>query len=228
MKKGFLLFCALVTGLLFACNKSDKPSMKFTVNGLSDITIGATNEYAMPISVNYTSGPQEKVSISVTGLPDGITAVTSPSDGIPSFTSTITFTSSIVAANGTYPAEVVVTTESGGKKTYDVNITLNREIFCNDFVEGYYTGTVIKNGGAAQPYSTYLVSYGLDGTRLSTGTVTMTINCDNYKIDIPLQGSSTTYQGSGTFTSPNKVHLEYTETFVSSGTANTYVIDLTK
>lgn len=144
MKKTlFLAFCA--SALLSACSKSDNSnpgtttntggnnttsqpdsSMQYIVNGLTDITINPTDSTYLALGVNLEKGTQEKVTLSVTGLPQNVSAGFSAPSGIPSFGTIITIKSQ-KATPGSYPIKFTGTTASGKVKSYDLNLKVNEQ-----------------------------------------------------------------------------------------------------
>ena len=126
MRKFF--FALLLAPLFFtACKKNESIPNEFVITGIRDVDLSASGGSVLPITINVSSGVQERVVVSVTGLPAGITATIDPNSGTPSFSSTITFNQGSNATPGTYPVHVVGTSSSY-TRSYDLNIkvpTLN-------------------------------------------------------------------------------------------------------
>jgi len=89
MKK--LLPAILLATTFFACKKNDDAidanAMTYTVNGVVDKTVEYDDSFSMPILINHTGGNQEKVTLSLEGLPSGSTATFDPTGGTPNFSS---------------------------------------------------------------------------------------------------------------------------------------------
>jgi hypothetical protein len=117
------LFAFLTLSLFFAaCKKADNtPPVQFVINGVHDLNLD--NAYFLDLSVSQTSGAQERVTITVTGLPPGITAEVDPVAGTPNFNAMISFSKSNNAVGGTYPIKIVGTSASF-TKSYDLNLTV--------------------------------------------------------------------------------------------------------
>lgn len=139
MKRFYAVLLLLVLGA-FSCTKSKTTvnnytslpggnTPAFSVNGLSDITLTNlfSHSYTLYINVTYQDSAQENVTLSLSGLPQGITMDTSwIHSGIPSFNTSITFydTTAAGATPGTYPITLTATTASGNKKFYTVNLNV--------------------------------------------------------------------------------------------------------
>ena len=79
------------------------------------------NSIAQPITVSLTSGSPELVGLSASGLPSGTSASFSQSSGDPTFTSTMTISTSPTTPTGTY---TIMVNASGGGLTKTTTYTL--------------------------------------------------------------------------------------------------------
>ncbi len=106
-------------------NNPEQTDSSYIVSGLTDINIGLYRDSAiLIIGVQHVSGQQQKVSFSVSGMPDGITATLTPESGIPPFTTTIRFQSSYAKA-GTYPIKFKGMSESGKENSYTIDMKVS-------------------------------------------------------------------------------------------------------
>jgi hypothetical protein len=106
-------------------NNPEQTDSSYIVSGLTDINIGLYRDSAiMIIGVQHISGQQQKVSFSVSGMPDGITATLTPESGIPPFATTARFLSSYAKA-GTYPIKFTGVSESGKENSYTIDMKVS-------------------------------------------------------------------------------------------------------
>jgi hypothetical protein len=115
LRKPFCLFVVLAL-FLAGCGKgSDNggtgpTAFQFIINGIHDVTMDATGGNILPVAVALYTGIQEPVTLSVTGLPAGLTASITPATGTPDFGSVITFSGTTTP--GTYPIKLAGTSAS--------------------------------------------------------------------------------------------------------------------
>lgn len=158
MKKA-TLFMALLTLLFSACTKSndddDVFSPNFRVDGITDINIFRNSTNSLSLSVVYMNSQQERVRLSLEGLPSGMTAEFTTTSGLPSFSSYLQITNNSVPA-GVYPVRLVATGDITGRHTFTFNITAmdcyqallksyTANAFCNS--PGSYTETATAVSG---------------------------------------------------------------------------------
>lgn len=130
-------------------NNPEQTDSSYIVSGLTDINIGLYRDSAiLIIGVQHVTGQQQKVSFSVSGMPDGITATLTPESGIPPFTTTIRFQSSYAKA-GTYPIKIKGMSASGKENSYGIDMKV--------------TGTPIPCGAIVR-MSTYNMQTTLPGS----------------------------------------------------------------
>ena len=157
-----LFVVLLFVPLLFSagCNKgSDNTtsSNQLTISGVKDVNMGTSGESILALAVATSSGIQEDVTISVTGLPAGISAVIAPTTGTPPFGVTITFIKLGTTAAGTYPIHVVGNSATY-TKSYDLNLAVPA-VTGNQFViNGVHDVNMGTAGGNILPLSVALSS----------------------------------------------------------------------
>lgn len=97
----------------------------YIVSGLTDVSIGLYQDSATLImGVQHVSGQQRKVSFSISGTPNGITATLTPESGIPPYVTTIRFRSNYAKA-GTYPIKIKGISASGKEKSYEIDLKVS-------------------------------------------------------------------------------------------------------
>jgi hypothetical protein len=121
-------------------NYGDRTQVLFLVYGVNNIDIG---EYSytksMSIDIDYNSGRQEKLFLSLENLPKGINAKIINEKGFPPFSSSIYFydTSAVHATPGLYEASLVVCNASKTTiKKYPFTIRVKKVSDCRNDVVG--------------------------------------------------------------------------------------------
>jgi hypothetical protein len=153
MRKILILSCC-VSLLFSACSKDDNDpknsgavdnSMKYIINGITDVTVEQTGELNIPLEIKYESGNQEKISLAVNELPENMGADFTSPNGIPSFATFMRLYTSYPKA-GTYPVKITGTTESGKQKSWNMSVKVNPlpydiDTACVAAITGEYNGT---------------------------------------------------------------------------------------
>lgn len=148
MKK--ILFALLLAPLFFTACKKDDPANEFAINGIHDVNFATAGSNVLALAIVQTSGAQQPVTLTVTGLPAGATADIQPASGTPAFSSAITFSQGTAAA-GTYPIHIVGTSSSF-TKSYDLNLVVPA---LNGFVfdgKSYSRSTLMHTVNSFPPY----------------------------------------------------------------------------
>lgn len=202
--------------------KPDSNAMAYVITGLTDINIGRTDSTTLALGITLTKGKQEKLTLSTSGLPTGVTGTFANPSGIPSFATTFTLKSNN-AAGGTYPFKVIGTSASDSVKTYDLTLKINTPAGCVYELVGNYTSTYTCSSSGTQ--TSKVDSTGVKDQISITnvpffpGTILANVNCTNKTLTIPSQVKMQfTISGSGTFTS-NSMNIQYTVDY-GSGTEN--------
>ena len=135
MRKALLLF--IVIGAFASCLKKDNVVNNYTtagsvqpafaVYGISDMLFVNDASYGnmLNLTVQYLDSVQENVTLSLAGMPPGITMDTTwINSGIPTFTTTLNLfdTNATGVTPGSYPVTLTATTASGKKKNYPFNL----------------------------------------------------------------------------------------------------------
>lgn len=222
MKKS-LLALTLFALLLGSCTKKtnvipDPPAEEvkedstYIINGITDFTLGSLDSTWVYLEVDFRQGKQEKINLSIEGLPERVTTKFEPAAGIPGFTTTLML-KSIVAEPGTYPVKIIGTSTNGQKKTYEVNLVIKDNFHCDSFMAGNlssfktytdpagdsisnysYISAMSQPGGAMILYmnsmyletvSGYPVFSGNFGMPNPSNEVILVVNCNSKTITIP-------------------------------------------
>ena len=125
MLKNFLsVFICLPVLMLWSCSKStDNVSTgrgTFVLYDVRDIAADKT----LYIKVAQDTGDAPTVKLTVTGLPPNITAVISPDNGVPDFSSSILFRQTEAVPPGNYPI-VITGTSSSFTRSYPISLVVN-------------------------------------------------------------------------------------------------------
>ncbi len=222
---GIYVFVLLLTssGLILSCSKSTKPDgFSYTLSGVQDFTMGHDSTIYVPLSMVLTSGTKEPVTLTLSGLPTGVTATPTTLTGTPSFNGTFRL-DAISAPQGSYPITLTAASASTGTKSYNFNLNLTTPSDCGAYIAGAYTGTS----------SQYTGNYIATITRMDTNTIMINkfngsstvenifaaVHCNSDIITMPVQYIGAFYFvfGNGTFTK-NSVSLNY---FIINSTTDT-------
>ena len=135
-----------------------QPPFDFTVSVYptgSSVIQGGSVQAA--VTVNLTSGATQSVSCSASGLPSGANATFNPSSGNPTFTSTMTISTSVSTPAGTYPVTITCT---GGGKSHSATYTLTVMPQYFDFAVSVSpaSGSVVQGGSVQATVTVNLTS----------------------------------------------------------------------
>jgi hypothetical protein len=128
MRKTYF-FCLFLTVLTLACKK-DKAGKDFVYNvsGVHNMSIPAGKQDTLQLQAVTSSGTPENLSISVAGMPSGVTATYSAASGTPNFNTTISFAVGSAVSPGNYPLQIIFKGEKTGDKTLDMNLNVTQAI----------------------------------------------------------------------------------------------------
>jgi len=103
----------------------------FAINGITDLTFINNFEVVatMPLTVQYLDSTQQNVSLSLSGMPAGITLDTTwIHNGFPTFSTTLSLADTVISGGtvpGKYPLTLTASTPSGEQKTFTFNLTVS-------------------------------------------------------------------------------------------------------
>lgn len=213
MKKisNLLIFLVLLTGA--ACNKdsNDAPSFNYTVNNVQDVTVERGGNFPLSLQITSANTIQEPITLAVSGLPSGVTAMFSTISGTPSFTTVLTFSADLSATAGDYPLKITSTNSKGAKREYSLKLHVTNPVNCATALVGDYTGIDTCSGSAVT--ATVSVPAGtpnrisLQSSNLPAWSGTVDCNTKMIVMD-PFNGGGLSFTAKGTFVD-NKITLDY-------------------
>lgn len=238
MKKAYILLAVACGITVFSCTKNHstyttvdgRDTTGFVVGGVSDLQIESRDSVMFPITVDWVSGDQNKLTFSASGLPANVTAKFSPESGYSNFTTMLTLVSK-KAALGSYPVKIMVTDANGAVvRTYDVKLTVGPKMICADEISGQYFADYACTSDSADSVSMNVIPMSMtanDNSVMITnlGQQQFNINaklaCEGQQITIPYQKFGAMYEvwGSGDFATDSTIKLSYT--VVNSAIADT-------
>lgn len=206
MNKSYVAIAAFaIAASLASCSKSDNNDSlptNYKIDGIHDVTVQPLvnpNTY-FSVNVSYVGTVQERVSLSLEGVPSGCDGNISVTGGYPTFASAISF-SDTSALPGTYPIKLVCEGSKSGKKSYDFNLVIKPEpdfgvVYIGTYpnssnscvYNGHYTATVTASDKINKIY--------LNNFDNSGNTIYALVSANQY-LTIPTQTvNGITYSGS--------------------------------
>jgi hypothetical protein len=227
MKKAFILV-ALASVTVFSCTKNHstyttvdaKDTTGYVVGGISDMQLESRDSVIVPISVEWVSGKQNRLSFSISGLPANVSAKFSPESGYSNFTTMLTLVSK-KAALGTYPVKIMLKDSVGNSvRTYDVALTIGPKMLCVNELFGSYVGdytcTADSLDSVAMTVTMAPMSTGTDNMiaihnlSFQQFSVNAKLSCQDQKIMIHSQNFGMyNVSGSGDFVTDSTIMLNY-------------------
>lgn len=251
MKK-VLLILTLGGTLFFSCREkqniipeqivdpidtTNKVDSSYVIYGVTDYMIKSIERKVIPLEIVLKSTTQEKVTLSVDGLPENATATFAPSTGYPGFTTDLTI-ETVFTQTGTYPIIIKGTSEKQLTKSYNINLTIEA-VPCDSILvyrtNNFRTRSVLNQyilyGNTHMDvdldnpnryyFSSLLVGMDADNQILTYQDVDYVVDCDSLNVSIPtvtVLGSnkktgetrSYTVEGSGQInTAERKIIINY-------------------
>ena len=235
MKTTLSIICAMI--LLAACQKSNTSTPvnqnipPYVLSGLQSVTLtnyqGSTGYKAIPIAIESDGYARELVTLTVSGLPAGITLdSTWVSSGYPTFNTTLVLydTSATGAATGIHSVTVTATGAISGAKTYTFQLTVASPPPCSAMVTGKFYDCYSCTVGTytdsiyADPVAVNKIWF--TNFNNSGHQVYALLNCNTQVITVPAQvAGGNTYSGSGTLYN-NEINLS---SFTINNTTSCYM-----
>ncbi len=228
-----LAVVSIVATLIFlaGCSKDDvRPrSFSYSIDTVQDLSLRRGASIGIPVMINAgsDSGAAETVTLSLKGLPAGVTATIQPSSGIPGFAANVLVFAGMNSSLGTYPVRLVGRSEQATVVERPFNLTVRSEDCAMDFVGAARDGSrlcarpgnqnfssdIVPGPGVGQLLISNFANYQVDAI--------VDLNCDRGTVAI----APKTYQGAfslsgqGTFT-PNTITLRiiYSDTSMTKDT----------
>jgi len=197
----FSLILLMCIGL-FGCKKTEEATI-FNIMGIEDVQYRYSEACPIPLNVEYVSGVKGNVTLSVQGLPAGVSASFYPNATTPPFETKLYFTTKNMPG-GTYPLKIVGTPVHGEPIAYDMNLKVKGldEIGCALEVTGRYNGPLIDKISMGTPYLQPIAGKNrIVFNECEPGGFYADLDCDKHTLDIPRQkaSSGTEVWGNGTF-----------------------------
>lgn len=180
MKNNTIALFLLVVSLFPACKKKEENNnMRFLVNNVSDVVINQYTDTTIFITpeIKYLSGDQEPVTLTISGLPDGVIAEHISANGYPTYAVRMPL-KCYFKTEGSYPITLTAKGIKSGTQTLVFNLIVKAKT-CPDYggllgeyksTDCYSTGRVSVHPGSNT--SEIIISTGL-------GEFYVPINCDN-------------------------------------------------
>jgi hypothetical protein len=206
-----LLFLALLVIGFASCKKDDdnepsKPS--YRIDGIVDRSMqktvfGTPPTTTLNLNVMYEHSDQERVTLSIENVPEGLKSKFSTKSGIPGFNTSLLLIDSGVVA-GEYTLKLIATGSNTGRRSYDFNLTVLAPPDCSSDLTGtgYATQTSCNPTGSFTQNITSVpgqVGRVLFSNFDNTGAqVYANVICNSGQVSIPSQTvNGVVYQGSG-------------------------------
>ena len=226
-KKSTLLV-ALLAITIGSCTKKYETNVPYVppyhLDGITDLTVNADNPSAsMQIGVTYQNSNQERVTLSLEGMPAGLTYNIINPSGYPSFSSFISFFDSS-AAIGTYTVNLVAKGDKSGKVKFPFTVMVTEIPDCAaGFTGANFSASNFCTSGSYTEGITLLSANHVQFTNFEgTGVhLNATFNCTTGDVTIPTQTiNGFIYAGSGSFGSfgtNQEVVISYSKQPVGGG-----------
>lgn len=228
-----IFFLALTVILYAGCTKNYyTPVPRFVVENLIDFSINANIQmYVASISIKHNKGEQEHVSLSVEGLPEGLSyRFIGDSSGIAPISTNIYYRDSS-AKVGTYKVNLVVNGSNSGIVRYPFTIKVDPVPECTDGLIGQYlcddacAGNNFSDNVTKDPVipnRIYFSNFNNNGTRLYADIYCRTSS----NIYVPSQViNGNVYQGNGYYYYDNgKVNMSIFYTKNGAGSCRVFAV----
>lgn len=227
MKKLLPFLVAAIAGVFFyGCGKNEplQPSygtdygdLQYTIRGAHDTSVEQTGKVSMLLNIERSAGKFEDVSLSVKGLPEGMTAKFTPQSAIPTFNTLLILEATQVDA-GDYTLQVVGASQTTGQKYFDFKITVKPYSNPALGLEGSFKEkrSCSQTGDSSHPVTIIPVE-GVAGKVQIKGiwigsaayTVLADIDAANQSINVPMQSvHNVVFHGNGIY-SKKTIELTY-------------------
>jgi hypothetical protein len=237
-----LLLCLVALG---ACSKKSN-SVDYTVSGLTDITVEQYQDTNVVVGVAVGlitgSSTQDNITLTPANLPSGVTVSPASIGGLVPFANYFTFHVN-ADSTGTYPIEIVGTTASGNKRTFNFNLVVGTNPDCSHELTNSQTwksvlttasssGTTVDSGNAiVNSFSSNTVDINTSPSNYIGATAQFTgyLTCNTGAIITGLISARTSSAGTGGLQffdgeqtgtasfSSNKISLSYSGENYSTG-----------
>lgn len=121
--KALLLFGPLLATTGCKKDKKEYPKDNFVIHGITEIDLGKQILSPMYFGIEEYSGLQERITLSVEGLPAGVLGAFKPSSGLGSFGTKLDLETQFGAVAGIYPIKIIGKSNSL-TQIYELNLKL--------------------------------------------------------------------------------------------------------
>lgn len=195
----------LATDSTQVIDSNDFTDTTYVIHGVADYKIKQLATQSFMLDIVRMSSMQNKVSLSIENVPEGVIASFTPEAGYADFKTELSF-QALVPQPGTYPITIIATTDQQKTKTYSVQLNIEQAA-CDSFIfannndfrtrEGdrtyiIYDDTHITRGNNDDKYyfsSLVCEAYASTGIVVSflsgDDKVRLIFDCDNHTINIP-------------------------------------------
>lgn len=187
----FTLLSLVCAGTIIAsCNKPAPPPISFSITGFKDVALAENGSEIVPVKVILEGGTNEQVTLSVEGLPTGVSAYFTVETNKPDFTSNL-YLKDDSSKGGNYTVTLKGTSGEGVVKEYPFLLT-TLDKTCAKKTSGFYNGTTTRRTGNGDVFTNY--NFWLDPVnadrllfKVNNDTVHMILNCNKNQLTIPRQ-----------------------------------------
>lgn len=235
MTKQFSAVLLISATIFFACNKDDEELpdkgqdfSEIFIDSVADISVRRRSSDTIHIHVG-AHGEPGIISLSMAGLPTGITSSFIPVSAIPPFTSTLTVTAdSAVVVGSSARATITASLNSSHKTERNLSVTVLPSTDCAREVAGTYTASDVCTFGSGGYTAVVAADSAQPNTRIvftnfgdAPHRIYADLDCAQGTLSIPSQTvfNAYTVAGSGTFTLTG---LSYTFTIYPIGSSTGY------
>ena len=182
-----LIFCALAFG---ACKKPFVSNTDFEVTGVRDVSLAENGGDAMSLNISQLSGTAELVTLSVSGLPEGVSIGFNPATAMPDFQSSLLLKDDS-SAGGTYNITLTARAAHGKERKYKFTLT-TLDKTCAKKLAGVYHCTYYRRTGTGAIIDNF--TFYEDPTdkdkllfRWNDHDAELVVNCNKNRLTIPYQ-----------------------------------------
>lgn len=228
MRKISTLLFFSACAFLFACNKPNNKAQTqpYAIAGVDDIQLMQGEPDSWSLEIRSIGPVYETVTLSITGLPQGVTATMTKSEGQPTFFSTVVFNNTN-ALPGSYPCVLTASSPEAGASTYNFMVKISNPIICgliqnfNGYTSCDTTPFLSNIVTLSPPIEDSINTVQINNFANNGIDVAADIDCSNSTISIPMQwfnGNTVSVIGSGSFTGGSNITINYTITVNGSPT----------
>ncbi len=216
MKNCVLLAMFALTLFAGSCVKNTNPPLAFLVDTMSNVYVNHNDSLDVPLEVRFLTGNyNEKVTLTITGLPAHVRLAKDTITGTPTFTANFRIYADSASVLGNYPVTLVTYSPTNGYKSYTFNLGIVH-YKCGYNLKGNYTGhnacnlsSYTYSVAAASSGDTALNIVNLGGYGSNTNTfMRLDCNTDSVYVDRQSIGNGVTMWGAGHFTA-NSIVMHY-------------------